>query len=247
MNNRRQPAEKAPTSTTKQPVPNDKSDWKPGKSSNWHDDMNIVVLTTMASLASWSIYSGNQDLRYGLTVFAVVYMIFDAMWIFSHFDGVKSPMTVLGHHIATILVLADPLTQPVHAFYTGCALLVEYNTVLLILRRRAAWGSNFLLELPFMITWVALRLVWYPLLAVFLVLCTFPETMSQYYPEAAMQLRHSIEQGAPVAMYKVSFLSWVGICIFQGWWSMGLYRSYQKKYAQLAAGQGKKVIPQKFI
>ncbi len=32
--------------------------------------------------------------------------------------------TILGHHVATILVLFDPLMIPNHAFYTSCGLLV---------------------------------------------------------------------------------------------------------------------------
>lgn len=65
---------------------------------------------------------------------------------------------VKGHHVATLLVLMDPLVQRQHAFYTACALLVEFNTVLLILRRRVVWGRY--LEVPFALSWVALRLIW---------------------------------------------------------------------------------------
>lgn len=60
--------------------------------------------------------------------------------------------------MATLLVLIDPLLQPQHALYTAWALLVEFNTLLLILRRRVAWGRY--LEVPFALSWVALRLVW---------------------------------------------------------------------------------------
>lgn len=63
-----------------------------------------------------------------------------------------------GHHVATLSVLVDPLLQKQHAFYTACALLVEFNTFLLILRRRVSWGGY--LEVPFALSWVALRLVW---------------------------------------------------------------------------------------
>ncbi|CAN0465629.1 unnamed protein product, partial [Hapterophycus canaliculatus] len=63
-----------------------------------------------------------------------------------------------GHHVATLSVLVDPLLHQQHAFYTACALLVEFNTFLLILRRRVSWGNY--LEVPFALSWVALRLVW---------------------------------------------------------------------------------------
>lgn len=63
-----------------------------------------------------------------------------------------------GHHVATLSVLVDPLLHQKHAFYTACALLVEFNTFLLILRRRVSWGSY--LEVPFALSWVALRLIW---------------------------------------------------------------------------------------
>ncbi|CAM9376260.1 unnamed protein product [Ectocarpus sp. 12 AP-2014] len=186
--------------------------------------MNLAVLAGMALMAAWAMWKGDRWTQYALTLFAAGYMVLDACWILCNPSGVKSPRTVLGHHVATLSVLVDPLLQPQHAFYTACALLVEFNTFLLILRRRVSWGG--ILEVPFALSWVALRLIWYPFLGFYFTMCTFPETLKALYPERLVQWRFAVEEDRPVPMFLGSYLAWVGICIFQGWWSCALVRSY---------------------
>ncbi|CAM9883638.1 unnamed protein product, partial [Discosporangium mesarthrocarpum] len=154
--------------------------------------------------------------QYALTIFATCYMVIDGLWIATNPTGVKSPRTVLGHHVATLSVLLDPLLQPHHSLYTSCALLVEFNTFLLILRRRVRWGS--ILEVPFALSWVALRLIWYPFMAYCMVLSAFPH-LSDWFPKYFVEKRIALEGGSPTPMFLFSFLAWVGICLFQGWWS----------------------------
>ncbi|CAB1115304.1 unnamed protein product [Ectocarpus sp. CCAP 1310/34] len=201
-----------------------KSMYVDGLAARIHDDMNLAVLAGMALMAAWAMWKGDRWTQYALTLFAAGYMVLDACWILCNPSGVKSPRTVLGHHVATLSVLVDPLLQPQHAFYTACALLVEFNTFLLILRRRVSWGG--LLEVPFALSWVALRLIWYPFLGFYFTMCTFPETLKALYPERLVQWRFAVEEDRPVPMFLGSYLAWVGICIFQGWWSCALVRSY---------------------
>lgn len=191
-----------------------------------HDDVNLGVLAVMSLVAAWSMYQGDTWTQYALTQFAAGYMVLDGCWIFCNRAGVKSPRTVMGHHMATLSVLIDPLLQRQHAFYTACALLVEFNTFLLILRRRVTWGRY--LEIPFALSWVALRLIWYPFLGFYMAMCAFPETLSHYYPTGLIEWRLAVEDHRPVPMFVGSFIAWVGICLFQGWWSCALVRSYSR-------------------
>ncbi|CAM9689447.1 unnamed protein product, partial [Phaeothamnion confervicola] len=186
-----------------------------------HDDINLVVLAVMSIAAAAAMYAHGQKVQYGLTCFAAVYMVLDAFWIATNWDSVKSPRTasfesicaVLGHHAATLVVLVDPLLQPHHAFYSACALLVEFNTFLLIIRRRVAWGGA--VEVLFLVSWVALRLVWYPFLGFYMLMCAFPGWGTAVYPRALVEWRVRVEGHRPTPMLLPSYFAWVGICIFQ--------------------------------
>ncbi|KAG5185599.1 hypothetical protein JKP88DRAFT_311611 [Tribonema minus] len=201
--------------------------WTAGRGAQLHDDMNLVVLLGMALTSMVAMYTRDRALQYGLTVFAVAYMVTDAAWILCNMRAVKSPRTVLGHHAATLAVLIDPYMHPQHALYTCWALLVEANTFLLIARRRFRWGASALVEAPFVASWVALRLIWYPFLAFFWGLCAFPG-LADVYPAAIVRWRLRIEVDL-VRLYPASYAAWVGICVFQLWWSAQLFRNYGAK------------------
>lgn len=72
-------------------------------------------------------------------------------------------------------------------------------------------------------------------------MCTFPETLAPLYPEGLVRWRVALEDGRPVPMLLGSYLAWVGICIFQGWWSCALVRSYGRP-AVAAATREKKFL-----
>lgn len=57
-------------------------------------------------------------------------------------------------------------------------------------------------------------------------MCAFPETLKPLYPDRLVQWRTAVEEERPVSMFLGSYLAWVGICVFQGWWSCALVRSY---------------------
>lgn len=59
-------------------------------------------------------------------------------------------------------------------------------------------------------------------------MCAFPETLSHYYPTGLIEWRLAVEDHRPVPMFVGSFIAWVGICLFQGWWSCALVRSYSR-------------------
>lgn len=68
----------------------------------------------------------------------------------------------------------------------------------------------------------------YPFLGFYMAMCAFPEELTPIYPEWLVQWRVSVEGDRSVAMFFGSYLAWVGICLFQGWWSCALVKSYSR-------------------
>jgi hypothetical protein len=55
--------------------------------------------------------SADQSLHRTLTLLGFGYITFDTLWLLSDPAIVKSPKVVLMHHVATLLVLLDPLRE----------------------------------------------------------------------------------------------------------------------------------------
>mmetsp|Transcript_25434 Transcript_25434/g.33001 ORF Transcript_25434/g.33001 Transcript_25434/m.33001 type:complete len:252 (-) Transcript_25434:200-955(-) len=211
--------------------------WKPEKLAILHDDMNIGVLSVLSVMSIMCIWNLRTDwLATTLTYMTVGYIAFDTMWIAFQRESVKSPRTVLGHHIAVLVVLIDPVTTPVHRVYTAAAMIVEINTTLLIVRRRFKLG--LLCEIPFAMSWILIRIIWYPFFTVYLLLCAFPEKLAPLYPQSFVQVRLELEQQQPETFALPSMAMWIGICIFQLWWSKPLVGSWFRQI------RGKVVKPQ---
>ncbi|CAM9310325.1 unnamed protein product [Heterosigma akashiwo] len=208
-------------------------EWEPKRLAQIHDDINLVALGIISLVSIvCCLDMKNIWLAKALTYMALVYIAFDTIWITLFRQSVKSPSTVLGHHVAVLVVLLDPILVPVHRAYTAAALIVEVNTTLLILRRRVDLG--LLLEVPFALSWVAIRLIWYPVFSVYLALCAFPNSLSKVYPEWIVAKRIEIEQNSPVEFMKASMVMWVGICLFQMWWSIPLIKTW---FRQISGAQ----------
>jgi len=69
-----------------------------------------------------------------------------------------------------ILLLLHPLTHPPHLKYVAQMTVVEANTFFLILRRHLHRGTR-IVEGAFALTWIAIRVFWFPFLAVKLACC----------------------------------------------------------------------------
>jgi hypothetical protein len=134
--------------------------WQPSEASDLHDNVNLGALVGLGGGAVYALATGDDEVHRLLTVAGFAYILLDSLWLYAIPSIVKSPGTVLAHHIATLLVLLDPLLQPKHAMYTSACLLVEINTFLLLLRRKLHY--SIFVELPFVATWVMLRNVGAP-------------------------------------------------------------------------------------
>ena len=109
----------------------------------------------------------------------VLYFLADLTWILVVPDCVRSPATILQHHLATLLYLIVPYTKPNVQWCMGACMSVEINTWFLIARRvfNKQGFSPWVIGLPpfvsirvklisifFYLTWVSVRVILYPYL-----------------------------------------------------------------------------------
>ena len=177
--------------------------WQPSPSSDLHDDVNLVTLFILGfgAVAALALDKPQHPIHSLLTYSGFVYILLDSIWICSMPKIVKSPGMVGAHHFATLLVLLDPLLTPTHRVYTSACLLVEINTLLLLLRRKLSYA--YVVEAPFIITWVLLRNIWYPLLLGYFMLCFKPDYFAPLLPASLQWLVHfrqQLEAPAPAPM-----------------------------------------------
>jgi hypothetical protein len=116
------------------------------------------------------------DLFFQVTL---VYFCVDVLWILVVPNCVKSPFTILQHHIATIIYLMIPYYYcPDCRWCMGACMSVEINTWFLIARRvlnkqgHSPWTIELsalsmrvkLISILFYVTWIGIRCILYPLL-----------------------------------------------------------------------------------
>lgn len=107
----------------------------------------------------------------------VAYFLVDLIWVCVIPKCVKSPSTIIQHHIAVFVYLIIPYMYPNFRFLMGICMSVELNTWFLIARRVFNKGGNSpwqfdipyvisvrvkLISIFFYITWISIRCVLYP-------------------------------------------------------------------------------------
>eukprot|EP00559_Dactyliosolen_fragilissimus_P005351 CAMPEP_0184865170 /NCGR_PEP_ID=MMETSP0580-20130426/17203_1 /TAXON_ID=1118495 /ORGANISM="Dactyliosolen fragilissimus" /LENGTH=217 /DNA_ID=CAMNT_0027364265 /DNA_START=125 /DNA_END=775 /DNA_ORIENTATION=- len=113
-----------------------------------HDFFNLIFLVPIVVLncMNWNwdrFLGGKSDLKDAWTgeyfeVFfntTIVYFVLDLLWVCIIPKCVKSPSTIIQHHIAAIFYLMIPLFVPKIRWMMGFAMSVEVNTWFLIARR----------------------------------------------------------------------------------------------------------------
>lgn len=110
--------------------------------------------------------------------FTAAYFIIDLLWIIILPICVKSPSTIIQHHIAVLLYIMIPYIHPHFRFCMGACMSVEINTWFLIARRvfnKQGFPPWTLIELNswlsirvkvisifFYLTWISIRCILYP-------------------------------------------------------------------------------------
>uniref|UniRef100_A0A7S2V1S4 TLC domain-containing protein n=1 Tax=Fibrocapsa japonica TaxID=94617 RepID=A0A7S2V1S4_9STRA len=212
----------------------EKGGWNPSKLSELHDSINLVWLTVLASLAIVVLLSFPtcHSLLVLMTTLTTVYIALDAIWIFMFPSSIKSPVTVCLHHISTLAILLGPIFNAIsgsglQGYYTAAAIIVEANTVLLTMRRKFKFG--LWVEIPFALSWVLIRLVWYPILGFYFMVCAFHSVRELLAPQFILHIRETIEGPEPEPLWKLSAMAFVLICMFQIFWSVPLVKSWMRR------------------
>lgn len=175
-------------------VPKHEDDWVQES----HDFFNLIVLVPICVLngLNWNwdklldISSPNYNLEGSWTgewfdIFwnmSFLYILIDLFWIIIQPSCVKSPGTIIKHHIATLIYMCLPHILPELRWCMGVCMSVEINTWLLIARRvfNKQGLSPWIISLPclfsirvklisifFYVTWIVIRCIMYPTLLPF--------------------------------------------------------------------------------
>lgn len=218
-----------------------------------HDFFNLVVLVPIVVLnaLNWdweSIFSNQSMANLGkdddyvpfvhawtgeyFTMFfwsTVAYFVADLLWVTVVPNCVKSPSTIIQHHLAVLLYVIIPYQLPKLRFIMGVCMSVEFNTWFLIARRvfNKQGFSPWTLDIPyfisvrvklisifFYITWISIRCILYPYV---LYLLAFPLLASKSYSDE----KHAIK----IAV----FLQFV-FCVLNAQWSLQLFNSKLRQW-----------------
>jgi len=171
-------------------VPKHEADW----ARDAHDLFNLVVLIPIIVLNimnwNWDTLSSTTSIRdianawtgewfLSFYVYAQSYFLVDLAWMLVLPSCVRSPMTIIQHHVATMLYMLVPWFSPDFRPIFGALLSVEINTWFLISRRVfnkqgfPCWTIDLppfvsirikLISIFFYLTWFTIRIIIYPLL-----------------------------------------------------------------------------------
>ena len=153
-----------------------------------HDNFNLIALPMIAisnlvyffSSSNWSAFhpfrdglsaayyklnvSDTQSIPWGHTyVFWLfcIYMVADIVWLTVKPETVASPQTIVVHHVFALMGVLMGVLEQRWSWWCSLGLLVEINTVFLLLRRR--YPGIFVIDASFAITWIGIRNVIYPI------------------------------------------------------------------------------------
>lgn len=161
-----------------------------------HDFFNLIVLVPVVVLNimnwNWDIlldpyskktipeaWTGDWfDIFFTVTL---LYFLVDLLWVCLIPSCVKSPATIVKHHVVTLLYLLVPYLAPEYQWCMGACMSVELNTWFLIARRvfNKQGFPPWIIGLPpffsiriklisifFYLTWVIIRCILYPSLMI---------------------------------------------------------------------------------
>lgn len=156
-----------------------------------HDFFNLVALIPIVVLNcinwNWDILlnmpkripdAWTGDYFVPFFVMTLLYFAADLLWILVVPTCVRSPSTIIQHHIATMLYVLIPYFQPEYQWCMGACMIVEVNTWFLIARRVfnkqgfPPWIIDLsfvsvrvkVISILFYVTWIAIRCILYPYL-----------------------------------------------------------------------------------
>lgn len=126
-----------------------------------HDYFNLAVLPIICGVNLLYLFCGDGYYVTQYWMF-LLYMAVDALWLVLIPQTVPSPVTIVAHHLVCLLGWNIPrFADGRYQNWLSLGLLVEINTWLLTARRNLP-ARNAVLEVLFYLTWVAFRVILYP-------------------------------------------------------------------------------------
>jgi TLC domain len=229
-------------------VPKHDPDWN----RDAHDFFNLVVLVPVLALNvmnwNWDIilnmpknktvsdaWTGEWfDLFFQATA---LYFLIDLAWILIIPSCVKSPSTILQHHVAAMLYILVPYYYKEYQWAMGACMSVELNTWFLIARRvfNKQGFPPWIIDLSFVsirvkiistlfyVTWIAIRCLLYPYL--------LPRFVKLW-------LNHSAAVGTKFNVVFISVPLHAAFCLLNLKWSYDLLVSKIRYWRRLKTGGG---------
>jgi hypothetical protein len=130
----------------------------------------LLAATEWSKMGTDSLGDNHRAYSDALLLGFATYLVIDVGWVIWEPKCVaSSPAAIIIHHVACLVMLCIPWLLPRFSWHMAANLLVEANTLFLTLRRNVAIGSTAhkVFDGLFYITWVALRLVFFPVMVVF--------------------------------------------------------------------------------
>jgi len=162
-----------------------------------HDFFNLIILVPIIvlNILNWNweklmkshpkdgfpVHAWHGDIFHTFFLTTVIYFILDLIWVLLVSHCVKSPSTIIAHHIATLLYLTVPYHFPNVRWAMGVCMIVEINTWFLIARRVfnrqgfPPWEIGLpyvlsvrvkLISICFYVSWFVIRCFIYPVIMV---------------------------------------------------------------------------------
>ena len=141
---------------------------------------SLSSLASQSSASVWMAQAWTGEWFSAFFAVTALYFLVDLLWIIVLPSCVKSPSTIIQHHIATMLYILIPYSFPQYQWCMGACMIVEVNTWFLIARRVfnkqafPPWIIDLsfvsirvkLISIFFYITWIGIRCVLYPYLMI---------------------------------------------------------------------------------
>lgn len=153
-----------------------------------HDAFNLVAMPIFSAFVAWYIVDGvsvadggwdtsrltepDNRLYWASAVLTIAYYVMDFAFIYTVPSCVRSPSTIMSHHVAALVLLSVSIAMPkLRLGYAG-NLVIELNTFLLIARRaqwvRSTWPARVIVGALFYASWFVIRLGVYPCIALWI-------------------------------------------------------------------------------
>ena len=134
-----------------------------------HDLFNLITLPVIIFYLFLFItsYRLNSETPFAETcLVGEIYFIVDTIWLILFPRSVSSPYLIIAHHLVAALGYYTPMWDSSLAGYVSACFLVEVNTFCLIGKRSFSDMRLIRISLTvgFHVTWIALRVVMYPIL-----------------------------------------------------------------------------------